>query len=149
MRGFGQSFSGVDLKSQIGELRLKHEFSPDWHLVVGALNQVSDRNINTAVNQFIDNGGNYRTYLANSFSSLAPRFHVVSDSAYLDGRFNTGRIRHDVVIGTTGYRFASYSPVTGPARTALCTSNTPAGRLSGEHFRSSGFCATRRRHFFV
>src|SRR6185369_7602700 len=77
--------------------------------------------------QFVDNGGNYRTYLANSFSSLAPRFHVVSDSAYLDGRFDTGRIRHDVAAGTTGYRFASYSPVTGPARTALCTSNDPLG----------------------
>jgi iron complex outermembrane recepter protein len=127
VRGYGQSFSGVDLKSQIGEVRLRHEFSPDWHLVGGALNQVSDRNINTAVNQFIDNGGNYKTYLANAFSALAPRFHVVSDSAYLTGKFNTGRIPHDFVIGTTGYRFASYSTVTGPAKTALCTSNTPEG----------------------
>src|SRR6185436_10430811 len=97
------------------------------HLVAGALNQVSDRNINTAVNQFIDNSGNYRSFLANAFSALAPRFHVVSDSAYLTGKFNTGRLRHDLVIGTTGYRFSTYSPVTGPARTALCTSNTPQG----------------------
>jgi iron complex outermembrane receptor protein len=117
----------VDLKSHIGEVRLKHEFSPNWHLVAGALDQVSDRNINTAVNQFIDNGGNYKTYLANAFSSLAPRFHVVSDSAYLTGKFHTGRLPHDLVIGTTGYRFSTYSPVTGPARTALCTSNTPEG----------------------
>ena len=127
VRGYGLSFSGVDLKSKIGELRLKHDFNSGWHLVVGALNQVSDRNINTAVNQLVDNNGNYRTYLANSFSSLAPRFHVVSDSAYLDGRFSTGQIRHDVVIGTSGYRFTSYSPVTSPARTALCTSNDPSG----------------------
>ncbi len=66
-------------------------------------------------------------YLANSFSSLAPRFHVDSDLAYLTGRFKTGSIRHDIVIGSTGYRFASYSPVTGPAKTALCTSNAPPG----------------------
>jgi iron complex outermembrane receptor protein len=127
VRGYGQSFSGVDLKSQIGELRLKHEFSPEWHLVAGALDQVSDRNINTAVNQFIDNGGNYKTYLANAFSALAPRFHVVSDSVYLTGKFKTGRFPHDVVFGTTGYRFESYSAVTGPTKTALCTSNTPEG----------------------
>jgi iron complex outermembrane receptor protein len=127
VRGFGLSFSGVDLKSKIGELRFKHDFNSGWHLVVGALNQVSDRNINTAVNQLIDNNGNYRTFLANAFSSLAPRFHVVSDSAYLDGRVATGRIRHDVVIGTMGYRFTSYSPVTNPARTALCTSNDASG----------------------
>jgi len=127
IRGYGQSFSGVDLKSKIGELRLKHDFSPNWHLAGGALNQVSDRNINTAVNQFTDNSGNYKTYLANAFSALAPRFHVVSDSVYLSGKFNTGRISHDVVIGTTGYRFASYSAVTNPVKTALCTSNTPEG----------------------
>jgi iron complex outermembrane recepter protein len=125
--GYGQSFSGVDLTSQIGEVRVKHDFSLNWHLVVGALNQVSDRNINTAVNQLIDKQGDYKSYLANSFSSLAPRFHVDSDLAYLNGTFKTGRIRHDVVIGSTGYRFASYSPVTSPAKTALCTENTPQG----------------------
>ena len=121
--GYGQSFSGVDLTSKIGELRVKHDFSSNWHLIVGALDQLSDRNINTAVNQFLDNSGNYKTYLANSFSSLAPRFHVDSDLSYLTGRFRTARIQHDVVIGSTGYRFASYSPVTNPAKTALCTAD--------------------------
>lgn len=119
--GFGQSFSGVDLTSKIGELRVKHDFRSNWHLTVGALNQLSDRNINTAVNQLIDNTGGYKSYLANAFSSLAPRFHVDSDLAYLTGSFHTGRIRHEIVAGSTGYRFASYSPVTGPAKTALCT----------------------------
>jgi iron complex outermembrane recepter protein len=125
--GYGQSFSGVDLTSQIGEVRVKHDFSSNWQLVVSALNQISDRNINTAVNQLVDNQGDYKTYLANAFSSLAPRFHVDSDLLYLTGRFNTGFIRHDVVVGSTGYRFASYSPVTSPAKTALCTENTPQG----------------------
>ncbi len=127
LAGYGQSFSGVDLTSQIGELRVKHNFGANWHLSVGALNQISDRNINTAVNQLLDNNGNYKSYLANSFSSLAPRFHVDSDLSYLSGRFKTGKIRHDIVIGSTGYRFASYSPITSPAKTALCTSNTPQG----------------------
>ena len=125
--GYGQSFSGVDLTSQIGELRVKHDFGESWHLVVGALNQLADRNINTAVNQLLNNNGDYKSYLANSFSSLAPRFHVDSDLAYLTGRFQTASIRHDVVIGSTGYRSASYSPVTSPAKTALCTSNPPQG----------------------
>jgi iron complex outermembrane recepter protein len=123
LRGYGQSFSGVDLLSKIGEVRVKHDFSSNWHLVVGVLNQVSDRDINTAVNQFIDNSGNYKSYLANAFSSLAPRFHVDSDIANLTGRFQTGGIRHDVVFGGAGYRFASYSPVTSPAKIALCTTN--------------------------
>ncbi len=119
--GYGQSFSGVNLTSRIGEVRVKHDFNSNWHLVVGALHQIADRNINTAVNSLTDNSGDYKSYNANAFSSLAPRFQVVSDLAYLTGKFHTGKIRHDVSFGTTGYRFASWSPVTSPAKTALCT----------------------------
>jgi iron complex outermembrane receptor protein len=120
-QGYGQSFAGVDLKSKIGEVRVKHNFSSNWKLVVGVLDQISDRNLNTPVNQMVDKSGDYQSYLANTFSSLAPRFHVYSDLAYLTGRFNTGIISHDVVIGGTGYKFSSYSPVTSFTKTALCT----------------------------
>ena len=119
--GYGQSFSGVDLTSKIGEVRVKHNFGSNWHLVAGVLDQLSDRNINTAVNSLTDNKGDYQSYLANTFSSLAPRFHVYSDLAYLTGKFMTGTISHDIVIGSTGYRFASYSPAAAFAKTALCT----------------------------
>lgn len=121
LQGYGQSFSGVDLTSKIGEGRVKHTFNSNWHLVAGGLDQVSDRNINTAVNQLVDNNGDYKSYLANAFSSLAPRFHVTSDLGYLSGNFTTGMIRHDVVIGGSGYRFATYAAVTGPGKVALCT----------------------------
>ena len=144
--GYGQSFSGVDLTSKIGELRLKHDFSSNWRLAVSALDQLSDRNINTAVNQFLDNSGNYKSYVANSFSSLAPRFHVDSDLLYLTGRFRTARIQHDAVIGSTGYRFASYSPITNPAKTALCTADGICQANISESAR--GYRAARR-HLFV
>jgi iron complex outermembrane recepter protein len=122
-RGYGQTFSGVDLTSKIGEIRVKHNFSSNWQLVAGVLDQLSNRNINTAVDSLLDNAGNYKSYLANTFSSLAPRFHVYSDLAYLTGRFKTGTISHDVVIGSTGYRFSSYSPAAAFAKTALCTAD--------------------------
>jgi iron complex outermembrane receptor protein len=125
--GYGQSFSGVDLTSYIGELRFKHDFSSNWHFAVSGLDQISDRNINTAVNQLIDNSGNYKSYFANTFSSLAPRFHVYSDLIYVTGRFSTGRFAHDVVVGGTGYRFTTYSPITTFPKTALCTSYGPGG----------------------
>jgi iron complex outermembrane receptor protein len=119
--GYGQSFSGVNLTSQIGELRVKHDFNSNWHLVAGGLHQIANRDINTAVNSLVDNNGDYKSYDANAFSSLAPQFQVVSDLAYVTGRFHTWKIRHDVSFGTTGYRFASWSPVTSPSKTALCT----------------------------
>jgi iron complex outermembrane receptor protein len=119
--GYGQSFSGVNLTSQIGELRVKHDFNSNWHLVVGGLHQIADRNINTSVNQLLDNSGDYKSYTANSFSPLAPQFQVVSDLAYVTGNFHTGKVRHEMSFGTTGYRFASWTPVTSPTKTALCT----------------------------
>src|ERR1017187_526365 len=61
-QGYGQSFSGVDLTSQIAEVRVKHDFNSNWHVVVGGLNQIANRNINTAVNQLIDNNGDYKSY---------------------------------------------------------------------------------------
>src|SRR6266702_1964583 len=138
--GYGQSCSGVELNNQISEVRVKQDFSPNWHLVVGGLNQIATRNINTAVNSLINtnaagtsqgyfaNPGNYQTYFANTFqNSLAPRFQVKSDLGYLTGKFKTWNIGHDVVIGSTGYRFASFQPVvpaitagTSLAKTALC-----------------------------
>ncbi len=65
--GYGQSFSGVDMNNQIGEVRVKHEFSRNWHLWAGVLNQIADRNINTAVNKLTDNKGDYQSYLADVF----------------------------------------------------------------------------------
>jgi iron complex outermembrane receptor protein len=134
-RGYGQSFSGVDLNNQIGEVRLKQDIGQNWQLVTGVLNQIADRNINTAVNSFIpttknftNTTGLYQSFLANGFSSLAPRFQVKSDLAYLTGKFKTWGIGHEVVIGSTGYRFASWSAVGSISKTQaqLCPAGTPA-----------------------
>jgi iron complex outermembrane recepter protein len=124
--GYGQSFSGVDLNNQIGEVRVKQDFGQNWHLTLGVLHQIADRNINTAVNSFTNNTGSYQTYVANEFSSLAPRFEVDSDLGYMEGRFKTWNIGHQVAIGSTGYKFASWSPKVTPAKTALC----PAGETT-------------------
>ena len=133
--GYGQSFSGVDLNNQIGEARVKHDFNQNWRLIAGVLHQIAVRNINTAVNSFTNlapttvinsstyTPSTYQTYLANGFSSLAPRFQVNSDLGYLTGKFKTWNVNHEVVVGSTGYRFASWSPVVAAPKTALC----PAG----------------------
>ncbi len=139
-QGYGQSFAGVDLNNQISEVRVKQDFSRNWQLVVGVLNQLADRNINTPVNSLVNtnasgsaagylaNSGNYLSYLANGFSPLAPRFQVKSDLAYMTGKFKTWGISHEVVIGSTGYRFASWSPATSPtkAQAQMCAPGVSA-----------------------
>jgi iron complex outermembrane receptor protein len=112
--GYGQNYAGVDMLTRMGSVRLKHDLNSDWHLVVGGLNQDASRDINTPVNNFTNNNGNYTSSLANGF---APRFIMTSDAAYLDGNFSTWGMAHDLTIGTAGYKSQSYSVIT-PATAA-------------------------------
>ena len=55
----------MDLNNQIGEVRVKQDFGANWQLNVAVLNQIADRNINTAVNSFIPNTTHYHKYRRN------------------------------------------------------------------------------------
>jgi len=112
--GYGQSYAGVEMKTRIATARVKHDFSNDWHLVAGVLDQDATRDINTPVNSLSNNTGTYVSSFANGF---APRFRITSDSAYLNGRFDTGAIGHELTLGTAGYKSRSYA-VDTPATAA-------------------------------
>jgi iron complex outermembrane recepter protein len=114
--GYNQEYLGTDLKTQISVARVKHDFDSNWHLVVGALNQDATRNINTQVNNLKSNSGNYTSSMGSTF---APRFVITSDTAYLDGRFETLGIAHDLTLGTAGYRASSYSLINTPTAARL------------------------------
>jgi iron complex outermembrane receptor protein len=110
-QGYGQSSAGLDLTSRIGQLRLKQEINANWRFNVGVLDQRTDRDISTQVNALTSSTGSYNSSLAVGF---APRFGVLSDLAYLNGRFSTGRIQHQVAIGSSGYAFDTYSDFANP-----------------------------------
>lgn len=112
--GYGQRYAGVDLRTRIATARIKHDLNSDWHVVVGVLNQDASRDINTPVNNLTSNTGNYVSSFANGF---APRFIMTSDTAYLNGSFNTWGIAHDLTLGTAGYKSQTYA-VTTPASAA-------------------------------
>ena len=120
--GFGQTYAGVDLKNRTTSARLLHDLGAGWRLVVGALTQDVDRNINTPVNNLTNNTGSYTSSLANGF---APHFDITSDIAYLNGTFNTGAIRHDLTLGTTGFRATTNAVFNTPtaANVLLGTAN--------------------------
>ena len=120
--GYGQREAGLELESRVAQIRVKHALNRDWHLSVGALDQLVERDISTQVNALADNAGNYTASLGTGF---APRFRVFSNLSYLNGRLMTGRFSHDVAIGVTGYTFKSYSDVANPpaATVRLGTAN--------------------------
>jgi Tn3 transposase DDE domain len=106
--------------------RINHEFSSNWHFVVGILNQDATRNINTPVNKLNSIAGNYTSSFANGF---APRFAIVSDTAYLNGSFETWGMGHHLTIGTAGYKARSFSVIT-PASAASVRLGSASGALT-------------------
>lgn len=112
--GYGQSYAGVDLTTQIATARIKQDFASDWHLVAGILSQDASRDINTPVNNLTSDTGSYTSSFANGF---APRFVITSDTAYLDHSFELGGVGQDMTLGTAGYKARSFSVLT-PAKPA-------------------------------
>jgi iron complex outermembrane receptor protein len=123
--GYGQSYAGVEMLTKMVIVKYRHDLSPDWHFVIGGLNQDARRNINTPVNNLRNNAGDYISSFGNGF---APRFVIDSDMGYLNGVFSTGSWSHDMTFGTAGYRSRTFSvrvPAT-PASVLLGSANINA-----------------------
>jgi iron complex outermembrane receptor protein len=126
-QGYGQRFLGSNTNNQIGEVRAEHDFTQNWRLRLGVLQQIGVRNLTTAVNALYDSAGDYQTEAENIFQgTISGRFQVKSDLGYLTGDFRTGRIRHQMVIGSTGYKFSSWNPKTAVPGSFLCELDAPA-----------------------
>ncbi len=108
--GYGQSYAGVDLTTQIATARFKQELGSGWSLVAGVLSQDAAREINTPVNNLnANNTGAYTSSFANGF---APRFIITSDTAYLDRSFSAFGVGNDLTLGTAGYKARTFVPLT-------------------------------------
>jgi iron complex outermembrane recepter protein len=126
-QGYGQRFLGSNTNNQIAEVRATHEFSQNWHLYLGVLHQISVRNLTTAVNALYDSTGDYQSEAENLFQgTISGRFQVKSDLGYLTGRFKTWGLSHEVVIGSTGYRFGTWGPKNSLPGAFLCELDAPA-----------------------
>jgi iron complex outermembrane receptor protein len=125
--GYGQPYAGVNLTTQSTGARYHYQVSPNWRLEAGALAQRLDRFIDTPVNNFTDNSGDYSASFATGF---APRFDTASDIGFLTGTVNKWGIRQDIVLGSEGYRFTQYSyPKPSAASVLLGTANIDAPRV--------------------
>jgi iron complex outermembrane receptor protein len=112
--GYGQSYAGVEMKTQTGNVRFRYDIAPNWRLLAGILYQDADRDINTPVNNLRNNTGTYISSFGNGF---APRFRIASDMGYLNGTFTALGVAHDLTLGTAGYKSQSYAVKT-PASAA-------------------------------
>ena len=124
--GYGQRFLGSQTNNQIGEVRAAHDFGQNWHLILGVLQQIGVRNLTTQVNALYDSTGDYQSEAENLFQgTISGRFQVKSDLGNVTGRFKTGAITHDVVMGSTGYKFSTWGPKNTLPSAFLCELGAP------------------------
>jgi iron complex outermembrane recepter protein len=117
--GLGQPGAGTDLITNTGVVKIKHEINNDWNIEVGGLYQDAVRNLFGITNTLTDNLGNYT--VTKNFDA-SPHFTIASNTASLNGRFDTFGFLNEVTLGTNGFVNGQYT-YRNSIMTPLGTSN--------------------------
>jgi iron complex outermembrane receptor protein len=104
--GYGQPNAGVDLKTDTGIAKLKHDLGNGWRFEIGGLYQNADRGLYGITNTLTDAQGDYT--VTKNFTAV-PRFTVASNTASLTGTVNLFGLANDLAIGTNGFVNGQYS----------------------------------------
>jgi iron complex outermembrane recepter protein len=100
--GYGASWGGSVLDTRTSSVRVRHTFNQNWHLLAGVLDQWAQRGFLTPTNTLLNNAGDYRSSVS---VGPAGRHEVTSNMAYVNGRFRTGRVSHEVALGNNGHQW--------------------------------------------
>lgn len=115
------STAGNDLTTDTLSTRLIHYLNDDWSITAGVGWQQADRAMRSVSSTILNSDGDIKRSMTNS--SAAGRFRVLSNTATLNGRVETGSIGHDLALSTTGYVWSLYSSLGSSQRYDLGTSN--------------------------
>ncbi len=96
----------MNLRSDTGLVKFKHDFDGDWHLEIGGLYENAVRNLYGITNALTNNNGDFT--VTKNFTAV-PRFTIWSNSAYLNGHLTFLGFVNDVTIGTNGFYNGMYS----------------------------------------
>ena len=103
--GYGQPYAGVDLKTDTGLAKLKHDLGGGWTFEIGGLYQNADRGLYGITDTLTDNAGDYT--VTKNFAA-APRFTVASNTASITGPVTLFGIVNDLSLGTNGFVNGQY-----------------------------------------
>lgn len=127
--GYGQSWAGSTLDTYTESAKIIHDFNDDWHLTLGVMHQEADRTLLNVSNTINKNGTFTQT--VSPSGATAMNFDILSNQATVNGTFDTWGIRHDIVVGTTGYVWDTHSGTTSSTKT-LGTSYLDDPTIYGE-----------------
>jgi iron complex outermembrane recepter protein len=138
--GYGQKFGGIVAKTDVFDAKFTQKLGADWMLTLGGLHQMAVRDFNARItNTLTNNTGAIKTTWSTSTGTNV----VNSNIGNLQGTFETGLFRHEIVLGTNGYDLTSQSltsSLSGTLGTSTLTSPTvyatPKFGTLGAHYKS-------------
>ncbi|MBS1081052.1 TonB-dependent receptor [Gluconobacter kondonii] len=116
-KGYGQPQAGYNMETDTALAKIIHNFNDNWSLKLGGLWQNAARNVFSTSNQLLNSSGLYRQTI--SAALTANDFVAGSNMAYLNGKFRTGPLRHQIVLGTNGYVMGNYNPTSSTGTITL------------------------------
>ncbi|MGI4858264.1 MAG: TonB-dependent receptor [Janthinobacterium lividum] len=111
--------AGQNNTTETGSIRIRHDFSPNWHVSAAILRQIADRESTTPTDTLTNNAGRYVSTIA---TATASRFTITSNLVTLNGKVDTGPVQHAITLGTSGFTWNNYNPIAG-ATTTLGTAS--------------------------
>lgn len=143
-KGLGQPFAGRILTVKTASAKLKYELNDDWSFEGGCHWYWSNRNMNTARNNFINANGDYRVNYSEKDGGGPSDLRSYFAKAL--GKFETGFLKHDFGIAANGFHWMSYSRQNRSQSGNIGTSNiynpsplqNPNFRLGGGAKRKTG-----------
>jgi iron complex outermembrane recepter protein len=112
-QGYGQSWSALIAQTDITDAKIVHHFNQDWSIEAGILRQEADRWFNNRLTNTLNGDGTYKA----TYSSSASFTTVVSNLLNINGVVYTGPLKHELVLGTNGFRTDAYSGASAPTYT--------------------------------
>ncbi|GBR29322.1 TonB-dependent receptor [Gluconobacter kondonii] len=116
-KGYGQPQAGYNMETDTALAKIIHNFNDNWSLKLGGLWQNAARNVFSTSNQLLNSSGLYRQTI--SAALTANDFVAGSNMAYLNGKFRTGPLRHQIELGTNGYMMGNYNPTSSTGTITL------------------------------
>jgi iron complex outermembrane receptor protein len=115
--GYGLEWAGLDLRTVTANANVKYAINDRWKIVAGILSQTVDRGMLNPGNTFTPDDS---ISSALNASSGAGRFKILSNRIAVNGLVYTGKVLHNVVVGTTGFVWDIYN--------ANASRNIPLGK---------------------
>ena len=116
-KGYGQKQAGYNMETDTALMKVIHQFNDNWSLKLGGMWENAARNVFSVGNQLLNSSGSYRQTI--SAATTANDFVSGSNMAYLNGKFHTGPLNHQIEIGTNGYVMGNYNPTSSTGNIVL------------------------------